>query len=130
MPKTNGDSEKLTIAPTTAGGAPVRRGNSTGGDNVDAVRKVIEDVCKVAGASVAIEHRPGQIDKTQPGRQHLQVTYTGERPMPYPQWHKLVDSIDAALDPSGLIDWEYSELSQESEPERNAAWAVLPAAGE
>ncbi|MGA3065354.1 MAG: hypothetical protein ABSF29_00750 [Tepidisphaeraceae bacterium] len=91
------------------------------------VRKVIQEVCTSAGATVAIQERVGD-EKNQPGRRHLQVTYTGERPMPYPQWFKLVDSIDAALDPSGLIDWEFSELSEENEDERMAAWAILPAA--
>jgi hypothetical protein len=106
-----------------------RRDEASVEPNTDKVRKVIEEVCTGAGASVAIEERVGG-DKEQGQRRHLQVTYTGERPMPYPQWFKLVDSIDAALDPSGLIDWEYSELSQETEEERMAAWAILPAAGE
>jgi hypothetical protein len=92
------------------------------------VRKIIEEVCKKAGTSIAIEERMGDDDKADPTpRRRLHVTYNGERPMPYPQWFKLVDSIDAALDPSGLIDWEYSELSEEAEPERMAAWALLPA---
>lgn len=94
----------------------------------DRVRKVIEEVCTVAGASVAIEERLDGGDESQPAqRRHLQVTYTGEPPMPYPQWFKLVDRIDTALDPSGLIDWESSELSGENEEERMAAWALLPA---
>ena len=131
MPKTNGESEKIPTSAATTNNPGVRRGALPGSAGIDAVRKVIEDVCKQAGASIAIEERPGEIDKTQPTpRRHVQVTYTGERPMPYPQWFKLVDSIDAALDPSGLIDWEYSELSEESETERNAAWAVVAAAAE
>jgi hypothetical protein len=107
-----------------------RRDESAGEPNTDKVRKVIQEVCTGAGASVAIEERLGGDKDEPPQRRHLQVTYTGERPMPYPQWFKLVDSIDAALDPSGLIDWEYSELSEETEEERMAAWAILPAASE
>jgi hypothetical protein len=92
------------------------------------VRKIIEDVCKKSGTSIAIEERVGNDEKADPTpRKRLHVTYNGERPMPYPQWFKLVDSIDAALDPSGLIDWEYSELSEEGDAERMAAWALLPA---
>ncbi|MGD1276277.1 MAG: hypothetical protein ABR964_03520 [Tepidisphaeraceae bacterium] len=114
----------------TNGQAP-RRDDLSDQPNIDRVRKVIEEVCKVAGASVAIEERLGDGDKYQPAqRRRLHVTYTGERPMPYPQWFKLVDSIDAALDPSGLIDWESSELSEENEQERMAAWAILPAAAD
>ena len=95
--------------------------------NADKVRKVIGDICGLAGASVAIEERLDGGDKPA-GRQRLQVTYTGERPMPFGQWFKLVDSIDMALDPTGLIDWELSELSEENEQERTAAWAIVPAA--
>ena len=94
--------------------------------NTDKVRKIIEDVCAVAGASVAIEERVGD-EKDQPSqRRRLHITYNGERPMPYPQWFKLIDSIDTALDPTDLIDWESSELSEESENERMAVWAILP----
>ncbi len=95
--------------------------------NADKVRKVIGDICGLAGASVAIEEQIDGGDQ-QARRQCLQVTYTGERPMPFGQWFKLVDSIDAALDPTGLIDWELSELSEENEQERRAAWAIVPAA--
>jgi hypothetical protein len=131
MPKTDGESEKPAAVSVPSGNPPVRRGALPTNPGADKVRKVIEDACKRAGASVAIEERLGEIDKTQPQqRRHVQVTYTGERPIPYAQWFKLVDTIDAALDPSGLIDWEYSELSEESEDERNAAWAVVAQAQE
>lgn len=112
-------------------GEAARRDELSHQPNTDRVRKVIEEICTVAGASVAIEERLDGGDKQQPAqRRHLHVTYIGERPMPYPQWFKLVDRIDAALDPSGLIDWEFSELSEESEQERMAAWAILPAAAD
>jgi hypothetical protein len=114
MPDTTGNSEKPSTK-TALSNTPA-----------DKVRKVIEDLCKLSGTSIAIEERLGETDKTLPApRRHLHVTYTGEPPMPYPQWFKLVDSIDAALDPSGLINWEYSELSEESDTQRHAAWAVL-----
>jgi len=101
-----------------------------GKGNADKVRKVIHDLCGLAGASVAIEERPDCGDNQPARRQRLQVTYIGERPMPFGQWFKLVDSIDAALDPTGLIDWELSELSEENEQERTAAWAIVPAAAD
>ena len=126
MPKTNGESEKITVSAAKSSNPTDRRSAAAGSPSADKVRKVIEDVCKLAGTSVVIEDLLGEIDNTQPHqRRHVQVTYTGERPMPYAQWFKLVDSIDAALDPSGLIDWEYSELSEDDEDERNAAWAVV-----
>ncbi len=105
-----------------------RRGALPDKANAEMVRKVIGDICGQAGASVAIEE---QLDGggSQPAqRRCVQVTYTGERPMPFGQWFKLVDSIDAALDPTGLIDWELSELSEEDEQERTAAWVIVPAA--
>lgn len=95
--------------------------------NADRARKVIEEVCAAAGASVAIEQRLGGGESQSAQRRHLHITYNGESPMPYPQWTKLVDRIDTALDPSGLIDWESSELSGENEEERMAGWALLPA---
>ncbi|HEX4056086.1 MAG TPA: hypothetical protein VHX86_17630 [Tepidisphaeraceae bacterium] len=111
-------------------GEAARRDDLSHQPDTERVRRVIEGICTVAGAPVAIEERLGG-DKDEPAqRRRLQVTYTGERPMPYSQWFKLVDSIDAALDPSGLIDWEFSELSEETEEERMAAWAILPAAAE
>ncbi len=94
--------------------------------NAEMVRKVIGDICGQAGASVAIEE---QLDGggSQPAqRRCVQVTYTGERPMPFGQWFKLVDSIDAALDPTGLIDWELSELSEEDEQERHGGMGDRP----
>jgi hypothetical protein len=98
--------------------------------NVGKVRKTVEDLCASAGASIAVEERIDGDDKTQPApRRYLHITYNGERPIPYAQWFKLVDSIDTALDPTGLIDWEYSELSEELENERMAVWAILPAEG-
>jgi hypothetical protein len=96
--------------------------------NADRVRKVIEQVCADAGATIAIEERMESAEPGQPAQRRLHATYTGERPMPYAQWFKLVDSIDAALDTTDLIDWEFSELSEETENERLAAWAILPAA--
>jgi hypothetical protein len=57
------------------------------------------------------------------------VTYNGEKPLPYPSWFKLVDKIDETLDSSDLIDWESSELSEETDDERMAAWAIAPSAG-
>ncbi|MGD0462082.1 MAG: hypothetical protein ABSB74_06310 [Tepidisphaeraceae bacterium] len=107
-----------------------RRGDLAVNANADRVRKVIEDVCRLAGASVAVEQRLGDGDENQPGpRQRLHVIYTGEQPMPYPNWFKLVDTIDAALDASSseLIDWESSELSEETEQERMATWTIAPA---
>ncbi|MGD0770139.1 MAG: hypothetical protein ABSB42_18305 [Tepidisphaeraceae bacterium] len=98
--------------------------------NADKVRKVIGEICGLAGASVAIEEQLDGGGDQPARRQCLQVTYTGERPMPFGQWFKLVDSIDAALDPTGLIDWELSELSEENEQERTAAWAIVPAAAD
>jgi hypothetical protein len=49
--------------------------------------------------------------------------------MPYANWFKLVDTIDAALDStsSDLIDWESSELSEETEQERMATWTIASA---
>jgi hypothetical protein len=91
------------------------------GGNAEKVRKIIQDVCTTAGASVAIEERPADGEN----HPHLQITYTGERSMPHANWVKLVDSIDVALEPSGLIDWESSELSEEAEEERTAAWAII-----
>jgi hypothetical protein len=105
-----------------------RREVVPGKGNADKVRKVIDDLCGLAGASVAIEEQFDGGGNQPAGRQRLQVTYTGERPMPFGQWFKLIDSIDAALDPTGLIDWELSELSEENEQERTAAWAIVPAA--
>jgi hypothetical protein len=96
--------------------------------STERVRKVIEEVCASAGASIAIEERMESSEPGQPAQRRLHATYTGERPMPYDQWFKLVDSIDTALDPTDLIDWEFSELSEENENERLAAWAILPAA--
>jgi len=126
VPKTDGENEKTTASVTKPSKPTGRRSAVPSSASADTVRKVIEDVCKLAGASVAIEEQLGEMDQSQSNqRRHVQVTYTGERPMPYAQWFKLVDSIDAALDPSGLIDWEYSELSEEDEDERNAAWAVV-----
>jgi hypothetical protein len=98
--------------------------------NTDRVRKVIDDICGLAGASVSIEEQLDGGGNPPARRQRLQMTYTGERPMPFGQWFKLVDSIDAALDPTGLIDWELSELSEENEQERTAAWAIVPAAAD
>ncbi len=107
-----------------------RRDERSHQPSTDLLRKVIEEICTDAGASVAIEERLGG-DEDQPAqRRQVHVTYIGERPMPYPQWFKLVDRIDAALDPSGMIDWEFSELSEESDEERMAAWAILPAAAD
>lgn len=108
-----------------------RRADSAQNANADKVRKVIEEVCKLAGASVAVEQRLTGGDQNQPEpRQRLHVIYTGEQPMPYPNWFKLVDTIDAALDSSSsdLIDWESSELSEETEQERMATWTIAPAA--
>jgi hypothetical protein len=106
-----------------------RRGDLAESANADRVRKVIEDVCKTAGASVAVEQRLSEGDENQP-RQRLHVIYTGEQPMPYANWFKLVDTIDAALDSSSsdLIDWESSELSEETEQERMATWTIASAA--
>jgi hypothetical protein len=104
-----------------------RRGGLQDDANTAKVRKVIEDICKNAGASVAIEQRSGDGDEKQASaNQHLQVTYTGEKPMPYPNWFKLVDTIDEALESSSseLIDWESSELSGENEQERMASWKI------
>lgn len=95
--------------------------------NADArsVRKIIESACKLAGTSVAIEERLGDTDLNQPTpRVSVHITYNGEKPMPYPNWWKLVDTIDEALDASGLIDWESSELSGENEEERMATWGI------
>ena len=105
-----------------------RRGALPDKANADKVRKVIGELCGLAGASVAIEEQLDGGGNQPPQRQCVQVTYTGERPMPFPQWFKLVDSIDAALDPTGLIDWELSQLSEESEQERTAAWVIVPPA--
>src|SRR5271155_5634138 len=81
------------------------------GTGAQRVRKIVEEVCKAAGASVAIEERRDASDKSRTTPAHqIQVTYNGERPMQYRQWFKLVDTIDEALEPSGLIDWESSEL--------------------
>jgi hypothetical protein len=105
--------------------------DTNGEANATKVRKMIEEVCSTTGASVVIEEHLDGADKTQPAqRRHLHITYTGERPMSHAQWVKLVDSIDSALDPTGLIDWEFSELSEENENERMAAWAILPTAAE
>ena len=104
-----------------------RRDERSEEPNIGKVRKIIEDLCTAAGTSVAIEERLDGDDKSQAApRRRLHITYTGERPIAYPQWFKLVDSIDTALDPTGLIDWEYSELSEEIENERMAVWAILP----
>ena len=94
--------------------------------NVQKVRKVIEDTCAGAGTTIAIEERSADKSPNGSGTQ-LHVTYVGERPMPYAQWFKLVDSIDTALDPLEMIDWESSELSEEDEQERMAAWTLLNA---
>ncbi len=110
---------------------PGRRSTMPDKESAAAVRKVIGDLCGLAGASVAIEdqiHHGGGNQSER--RQRLQVTYNGERPMPFAQWFKLVDSIDAALEPTGLIDWELSELSEENEQERTAAWVIVPAASD
>src|SRR5271170_7849527 len=102
-----------------------RRGGLSANPNADSVRKVIEEVCKVAGASVAIEERLGEADESQSTpRVFVHITYNGEKPMPYSNWWKLVDTIDEALDASGLIDWESSELSAENEEERMATWGI------
>jgi hypothetical protein len=101
-----------------------RRNEFSVDTNADKVRKVIEDICKRAGASVAIEERAGSGGNQPSPRQHLHITYTGEAPMPYPSWFKLVNTIDEALDSSGLIDWESSELSEENEQERMATWKI------
>lgn len=101
-----------------------QQGDLSVGSSADTVRKVIEDVCRRAGASVAIEERAGSGGNDPSPRQHLHITYTGEAPMPYQSWFKLVNSIDEALDSSELIDWESSELSEESEPERMATWKI------
>jgi hypothetical protein len=104
-----------------------RRDERSDEPNTGKVRKIVEDLCTAAGTSIAVEERTDGDDKSQPGpRRRLHITYTGERPIPYAQWFKLVDSIDTALDPTGLIDWEYSELSEELENERMAVWAILP----
>jgi hypothetical protein len=110
-----------------------RRSDLAENANVEKVRKVIEDVCKVAGASVAVDQRLEESDESRPApRQRLHVIYTGEPPMPYANWFKLVDTIDAALDStsSELIDWESSELSEETEQERMATWTIVPSAGQ
>jgi hypothetical protein len=108
-----------------------RRSDLAENAKVEKVRKVIEDVCKVTGASVAVEQRLEEGDGPAP-RQRLHVIYTGEQPMPYANWFKLVDTIDAALDStsSELIDWESSELSEETEQERMATWTIVPSAGQ
>jgi hypothetical protein len=108
-----------------------RRSDLAENAKVEKVRKVIEDVCKVTGASVAVEQRLEEGDGPAP-RQRLHVIYTGEQPMPYANWFKLVDTIDAALDStsSELIDWESSELSEETEQERMATWTIVPTAGQ
>src|SRR5450432_2343878 len=93
--------------------------------NTGKVRKVIEDVCAAAGTSVAIDERLGGEGAEQ--RLFLHMTYNGERPVAHAQWVKLVDSIDSALDPLEVVDWEFSELSEESDNERMAAWAIVPA---
>jgi len=109
-----------------------RRGGLQGDANVAKVRKLIEDICKVAGATVAIEQRTGDEKDKHAASQHLQVTYTGEKPMPYANWFKLVDTIDEALEStsSDLIDWESSELSDEKEQERMASWKIAAPASE
>jgi len=102
-----------------------RRSGPPANANAESVRKVIEDACKQAGASVAIEDRVDAGDEKQPApRVFVHITYNGEKPMPYPHWWKLVDKIDEALDASGLIDWESSELSAENEEERMATWGI------
>jgi len=108
-----------------------RRGGLQGDANAEKVRKVIEDICKEAGASVAIDQRSGDGDENQ-SSSHLQVTYTGEKPMPYANWFKLVDKIDEALEASSsdLIDWESSELSDEKDQERMASWKIAAPASE
>jgi hypothetical protein len=108
-----------------------RTGDLAENANAGKVRKVIEDVCKSAGASVAVEQRVEEGSETPSApRQRLHVIYTGEQPMPYANWFKLVDTIDAALDSSSsdLIDWESSELSEETDQERMATWTVVSAA--
>ena len=108
-----------------------RAGDLAENANAGKVRKVIEDVCKTAGASVAVEQRVEEGAEKQPvPRQRLHVIYTGEQPMPYANWFKLVDTIDAALDSSSsdLIDWESSELSEETDQERMATWTIVSAA--
>src|ERR1700728_4833119 len=108
-----------------------RRGGLWANPNADTVRKIIGDACKAAGASVAIEERLGETSESQPTPQvHVHITYNGEKPMPYSNWWKLVDTIDEALDASGLIDWESSELSGESEEERVATWGIAGPEGE
>jgi len=107
-----------------------RRGGSADDADAKRVQKVIEDICKTAGASVAIEQRSGDGDETEArGSQHLHITYNGEKAMSYPNWFKLVDTIDEALDASSadLIDWESSELSGENEQERMASWKIASA---
>jgi hypothetical protein len=108
-----------------------RRDDLSHQPNAEKVRKVIQDICTAAGASVAIEEHAGEGEKEKSAQgRRLHITYNGERPMAYPQWVKLVDSIDAALEPSEMIDWESSELSEETEPERMAAWAIFPGAAD
>ena len=95
--------------------------------NVEKVRKVIEDACKASGASVAIEQRLEDSDESQSTpRQRFHLIYTGEQPMSHANWVKLVDTIDAALDANSadLIDWESSELSEETDQERMANWTI------
>jgi hypothetical protein len=102
-----------------------RRGGLSANPNADSVRKVIEDACKVAGASVAIEERLGDADESQATpRVLVHITYNGEKPMPYANWWKLIDTIDEALDALGVIDWESSQLSGENEEERMATWGI------
>jgi hypothetical protein len=108
-----------------------RTGSASINANADSVRKIVEDLCKQAGASVAVEDRvdPGDENQTAP-RAYVHITYNGEKPMPYPNWWKLVDTIDEALDASGLIDWESSALSAENEEERMATWGIAGPDGE
>jgi hypothetical protein len=108
-----------------------RTGDLAENASAEKVRKLIEDVCKNAGASVAVEQRVEEgAEKQSAPRQRLHVIYTGEQPMPYANWFKLVDTIDAALDStsSDLIDWESSELSEETDQERMATWTIVSSA--
>ena len=43
-----------------------RRGGLSANPNADSVRKIIEDACKVAATSVAIEERLGEAEESQP----------------------------------------------------------------
>jgi hypothetical protein len=95
------------------------------------VRKVIEDICRNAGATVFIEQR-AEVASAGAADEQLRVTYTGDKPMPYDSWFRLVDSIDEALESSSsdLIDWESSELSGESQQQRSASWKIASAAAD